>query len=324
MRKSICLKVKTIRYGGDSVGRDIRVEIKVFNKSFRIDKRIKIGEIKDINQEIERIETDKKLLESDISITVIEKDLLFSDTGNTKGNIKIDTASTKSQSFMFEVEIKESRPFLSKLFWGRRSAVFEIELEAQSGEIERFTPDIENGDGWIVTKNNKGESISLPAYVKVVPKYIKGGREYFVPLEGTHRDELLSVPQQDSNSSYLISGVQHAPMVKVTYSISKKIFVLNGKQYKATDDPDAPWKKGVYNIGIPDFPHGRNDRYAEAIRQKIWFPINFESARYLHVGAHSLGCMTIIETTRWMEIYNSLIKARKGDLKNVGVVEVID
>ena len=34
--------------------------------------------------------------------------------------------------------------------------------------------------------------------------------------------------------------------------------------------------------------------------------------------------MTIIETTRWMEIYNALIKARKGDLKNVGTVEVID
>ena len=66
------------------------------------------------------------------------------------------------------------------------------------------------------------------------------------------------------------------------------------------------------------------DRVAEAIKQKVWFPIDFESARYLHVGARSAGCMTIIETTRWMEIYSALIKARKGDLKNVGTVEVVD
>lgn len=32
----------------------------------------------------------------------------------------------------------------------------------------------------------------------------------------------------------------------------------------------------------------------------------------------------MIETTRWMEIYNALIKARKGDSESVGVVEVID
>ncbi|MFA6106633.1 MAG: hypothetical protein WC745_03085 [Patescibacteria group bacterium] len=225
---------------------------------------------------------------------------------------------------MFEVEVKESRSFLSRLFWGKRLAVFEIGLEAEAGEIERFTPDMENGDGWIVTKNNKGESISLPAYIKVTPKYIKSKREYFIPLEGVYSGELLSIPLQSNGSSYLADGIRHTPMISATYSVSKKLFTLNGKQYKATDDPDAPWKKGVYNIGIPDFPHGRNDRYAEAIRQKIWFPIGFESARYLHVGAHSLGCMTIIETTRWMEIYNSLIKARKGDLKNAGVVEVID
>ncbi|MBI2674254.1 MAG: hypothetical protein HYX22_00750 [Candidatus Yanofskybacteria bacterium] len=100
--------------------------------------------------------------------------------------------------------------------------------------------------------------------------------------------------------------------------------MLNGKKYKVTDYPEAPWKKGVYNIGIPDYPHGSNNAYTEAIKQKVWFPIDFESARYLHVGARSAGCMTIIETARWMEIYNTLIKARKGDFKNVGTVKVID
>jgi len=44
----------------------------------------------------------------------------------------------------------------------------------------------------------------------------------------------------------------------------------------------------------------------------------------LHTGSRSLGCITIVDTERWMEIYNALIKARKGDFMSVGVLEVID
>ena len=46
--------------------------------------------------------------------------------------------------------------------------------------------------------------------------------------------------------------------------------------------------------------------------------------RYLHTGQRSLGCITIIENARWLEIYNILIKARKNDFVSVGVIEVID
>ena len=113
-------------------------------------------------------------------------------------------------------------------------------------------------------------------------------------------------------------------MISAKYSISEKVFMLKGKKYKAVDYSEAPWEKGIYDIGIPDYPHGSNNTYTEAIKQKVWFPINFENARYLHVGARSVGCMTIIETTRWTEIYSALIKARKGDFKNVGVLKVID
>lgn len=37
-----------------------------------------------------------------------------------------------------------------------------------------------------------------------------------------------------------------------------------------------------------------------------------------------LSKITHSETTRWMEIYDSLIKARKGDLMSVSVLEVVD
>ena len=59
-------------------------------------------------------------------------------------------------------------------------------------------------------------------------------------------------------------------------------------------------------------------------RAKTWFRIGHSGDRYLHAGGFSLGCMTITEVVRWGEIYNGLIKARKGDLMSVGVLEVID
>ena len=44
----------------------------------------------------------------------------------------------------------------------------------------------------------------------------------------------------------------------------------------------------------------------------------------LELGGLSLGCITVTETKRWMEIYNALIKARKGDFMSVGILEVVD
>ena len=56
----------------------------------------------------------------------------------------------------------------------------------------------------------------------------------------------------------------------------------------------------------------------------MWFRIGHDGERYLHAGMVSAGCISITETNRWMEIYNILIKARKGDFMSVSVLEVID
>ncbi len=322
MAKSIKLKLSKIKYNGDSIGNDIRTEIEILDKFSRVDKKIKAGTTAEINNKIGEFETDQKIFKANVKITIIEKDILFNDIGIISGEIEIDTNATKPKQFVFEIQVKESRSLLSRLFWGRRIAIFGVTLEAQIGEIERYTPDTE--DGWLVAQIDQDEQVSLPAYIMVYQKSIKDGREYFIPSEGVNRGKLLSIPLKDGGSSYLISNIKHEPMISAKYSISEKVFTLNGKKYKATDYPEAPWKKGIYNIGIPDYPHGSNNAYTEAIRQKVWFPIDFENARYLHVGARSAGCMTIIETTKWMEIYNVLIKARKGDFKNVGILKVID
>lgn len=92
------------------------------------------------------------------------------------------------------------------------------------------------------------------------------------------------------------------------------------------DDPHPTFKSDeirIYDIEIPDYAHRGGANYPEAKRAKTWFKIGHNGERYLHAGGHSLGCMTVIEVTRWMEIYNALIKARKGDFMSVGVLEVI-
>ncbi|MEK7198102.1 MAG: hypothetical protein AAB648_01405, partial [Patescibacteria group bacterium] len=59
-------------------------------------------------------------------------------------------------------------------------------------------------------------------------------------------------------------------------------------------------------------------------RAMTWFKIGHGGERYLHAGGLSLGCITVIETSRWMEVYNILIRARKDDFMSVGVLEVVD
>jgi len=323
MLKSIQLKLLKVKNSGDSVGRDIRVEIEVLGKFLRIDKRIESGTTTEINREVGRFETDRGLFQADVLITVIEKDLLFNDVGNTKNNIKISTIATKPQQFVFEVRVRESRSIFGK-FWGTKTAIFEITLEAEASDAIKYVPD--EGDGWLkVVLEDKYSEESLPAYLKVKIERTDTKREYFTILEGPHRGRPASVILQDDGSSQFITGIKHEPMIRAQYSISQKTFILKGKKYKTTDYPETPWEKGLYDIEIPDAPHKGGENYlSQSKRAKTWFRIGHDGERYLHAGGFSLGCITVIEANRWTEIYNNLIKARKGDFMSVGVLEVVD
>ncbi|MDP3014968.1 MAG: hypothetical protein Q8N28_00900 [bacterium] len=202
-------------------------------------------------------------------------------------------------------------------------AVFEITLESEASDAIKYAPD--EDDGWlkVILEDNKSK-VDLPAFLKVKIERSDTKREYFTILEGPYRGKLASVALRNDGSSWFITGVQHEPMVRAKYSISQKTFILNGKKYKTVDYPEAPWRKGLYDIEIPDHPHRGGANYPEAQRAKTWFKIGHSGERYLHTGGRSLGCMTVIETKRWMEIYNALIKVHKGDFMSVGVLEVID
>ncbi|MBI2446239.1 MAG: hypothetical protein HYV51_00225 [Parcubacteria group bacterium] len=326
MIKIVQLKLSKIKYGGDSIGCNIRLELEVLGKFLRIDKRIRAGTIAEINREVGRFETDRGLFQADVLIAIIEKDLLFNDVGSAKGSVKINITIAKTQQFVFEVQVRETRSIFGKL-WGTKTAVFEIILEAKVSDAIKYTPDVEEGrgKGWLKVRLEDEWLIkSLPAYLKLKIERADAKREYFTILEGVYRGRPASVEIGDDGSSWLITGIKHELSARVTYSISKKILTLKGKKYKADDDSKNPWKKGLYDIEIPDHPHEGGLKYPEAGRGTVWFMIGHGGARYLHPGLVSAGCISITETVRWMEIYDALIKARNGDFISVGILEVID
>ena len=266
------------------------------------------------------------MFRTEVFITVIEKDLLFNDVGSTKGNIKVNTAVAKLQQFVFEVQAKETRSIFGR-FWGKAVAVFEITLEAEVSDAIKYVPDIEEGraKGWLKVRLEDDKSVkSLPAYLKLKIERVDAQREYFTILEGSYRGRPASIELRNDSSSWLITGIKHELPARIIYSISKKILTLKGKKYKADDDPKNPWEKGLYDIEIPDHPHKGGLKYPEAGRGTVWFRIGHSGARYLHPGLVSAGCISIAETVRWMEIYNALIKARKGDFMSIGVLEAVD
>lgn len=98
-----------------------------------------------------------------------------------------------------------------------------------------------------------------------------------------------------------------------------------GTANRTIDDPSEPWKKGRYDIEIPDAPHEGGLRYLhKAPKALVWFRIGHDDEKYIHTGRGTRGCITVIEHERWNEIYDILIRARKGDERSVGILEVID
>lgn len=231
-------------------------------------------------------------------------------------------ASFKSQKLVCIIELREKRFWKN---WGKSIAKFEVTIEVLVMEAIKYIPDIDNG--WLKVKLVGGNTTSLPAFLKVQSEYIERGREYFTILEGPHKDQKASVSldNENNNNSRLLADINHEPLIYLQYFVSQKKLIIGSKKYQATDNIETPWKKGWYDIELPDYPHtGGRDYLNKSSRAKTWFRIGHEGERYLHTGGRSLGCITITEVEKWNEIYDKLIKARKGDFLSVGVLEVID
>ncbi len=327
MLASLQLKLLKIGYSGDSIGRDIRVEIEVLDKSLRVDKRIKAGTTVEINREVGIFETDRGLFQAGIFITVIEKDLLFNDVGSVNGSVKINTTLAKPQQFVFEVQVREARSILGK-FWGKATAIFEITLEAIVLDAILFISLEQGKGGWTNVKlENKNIEIALPAYLKVKLEGQDPKRQYFTILEGPWQSERASVKIRSDGVSHLESTNRQTDPVHLIYHRSKNLLKFRNKTYQIRDyrnDLD-PWKRELYDIKIPDHPHEGGQHYLDRAKlATIWFKTTHRSGnRYIHAGAYSLGCVTLTEIERWDELCQTLMKARKGDGESVGFLEVV-
>lgn len=319
MLKKIQFQLTKIKYTGKSIGDNIHVNIEILDKTLQIDKRIRVGSTIQFIEEIGKFPTDQTSFAPKAKITITEKDALFNDTNNTEKVIKVDAENYKPQKFVYIIELREKRFWKN---WGKSIAKFEVTIEALVAEAIKYIPDIDNG--WLKVKTADGNIVYLPAFLKVQSEYIERGREYFKILEGSYKDQKASIELND-NKSWFLTDIEHQPPIHLKYSISQKALYIGNSKYQATDHTDSPWKKGWYDIELPDYPHKDYRDYVKiSSRFKTWFRIGHDGERYLHTGRASLGCITITEIEKWNEIYNKLIKARKGDFISVGVLEVID
>lgn len=319
MLKKIEFKFSKLKYLGKSIGNDIRVNIEILDKSIVFEKKITVNKTVLPGLVIGDFVTDQKYFTVITKVTITENDIIFNDTGSFQKSIKIDTDKLGLQEFVIAIEIHENR-FGKK--WGKAIAIFEATVQVLALEMDKYIPDVSNG--WLKVRILNGDIVALPAFLKVRPEYIENGREYFTILEGLYNGQKASVIS-DNNKSILLTGIKLEAPAYLQYSISKKALVINGKKYQATDHPESPWKKGRYDIELPDYPHSGGQYYIDrSTRAKTWFRLGHSGDRYLHTGSRSLGCITITDVEKWGEVYNKLIKARKGDFLSVGVLDVID
>lgn len=318
MDKTVILTLKQIKYIGKSIGNDIRIEIEALNNVIALEKKIQRGSTMDLETELGQVVTDKKSLSISIAVRIIEQDVLFNDVGSSQKSLKINLGTSDPRATVFEITVAESRGYMTG-----KTAIFEVTIEAQvfQGMIRYID---ETKDGWLVGLDEKGkERISLPAHLKISLGSVDSKREYVTALEGILRGKRYSIKKED-DVSHFSSSNPHSEAVEMIYSIKSRILKVLGKTYQAVEYPDTKWKKGSYDVEIPDHPHLLGRNYPAIRYATSWFRIGHSGNRYIHPGKRSLGCITLIEHDRWDQLYSALIKARKGDGMSIGTLAIID
>lgn len=318
MDKTVILTLKQIKYIGKSIGNDIRIEVEALNNVIALEKKIQRGSTMDLETELGQVVTDKKSLSISIAVRIIEQDIIFNDVGSSQKSLKINLGTNDPRSLVIEIPVAESRGYMTG-----KTAIFEVTIEAQvfQGMI-RYVD--ETNDGWLVGLDERGkERISLPAYLKISLESVDSNREYVTALEGILRGKRYSIKKED-DVSHFSSNNPHSEAVAMIYSIKSRILKVLGKTYQTVEYPDTKWKKGIYDVEIPDHPHLLGRNYPAIRYATSWFRIGHSGNRYIHPGKRSLGCITLIEHDRWDQLYSTLIKARKGDGMSIGTLTIID
>ncbi len=103
MIKLTRLKLAKIKYAGDSIGDDIRIEIECLGRSFGLDKEIKNGTEVALNAEIGQFTIDETSPQLSMNIRIIEQDLIFNDVGTKQVKMKVDLRDTSPQTSVYDI-----------------------------------------------------------------------------------------------------------------------------------------------------------------------------------------------------------------------------
>lgn len=314
----VIVTLDSLSYSGESVGSNITVGSDIGGRPLSVNKKVSTGDSVDLGIEVGQFLSDAPNFDVVGNIQVVERDPVYNDSGDADVRFRVDLRSPRTQSHTVQVEVLE-------LGGSREDAtgVFTIAVRARVVPATRYVPD--QGDGWLaVILESDRSRISLPAAVRVIVSRVDRGREHFTIAEGAYRGRQASVRLDADGSSLLSSTSPHTPAVRLVYSISTKTLALGRRKYETKDYPSSPWRKGIYDIEIPDAPHRGGLIYSEASRARTWFRIGHRGDLYIHTGAGSLGCITVLERGRWDDLYRALITARKDDGVSIGTLEVVD
>lgn len=311
----IVVTVSAIQYEGGSVGQEIALDVELAGEYFSCNLRMKPGQTRELGSEIAQFWVDSDRFTALGRVQVTERDAVYSESSFSDLSWALDLRNSGSVENVQHVEVVETG--------GQRqgtTAMFLVTLRARVVAATRYVQ--EPDSGWLAVLDESGRRIALPETLCVEVFRIAEGREHFTITEGPHRGKRASVRLNTNGSSALSDVDPRGRAVRATYSVSRKTLTVGAVSYQTVDYPLKPWARGIYDIEIPDAPHKGGLNYPEASRSRTWFRVGHSGARFIHTGAASSGCITVVDRSQWDQVCSVLIKGRKGDRISVGTIEV--
>ena len=311
----IVVAASEILYEGGTIGREITLDVALAGEIFSCNLRLLPGQTRELDREVVQLWTDGDDFTASGQIQVIERDAVYSEAGLSDVSWNLRLRESGFLESIQRVEVVE--------VGGQKkgtTGVFFVTLRAQVVAATRYVQEPETG--WLTVLDETGKRIALPETLCVELYRVSEGREYFTVTEGPHRGKRASVRLNSDGSSTLGEIGPRGGPARATYSVSRKMLTLGTASYQTVDYLLKPWAQGTYDIEIPDAPHKGGLRYPEASRSRIWFRVGHSGDRFIHTGAASAGCITVVDRAKWDQICSILIRGRKGDRISVGTIEV--
>jgi hypothetical protein len=228
----------------------------------------------------------------------------------------------------------------------------------QAGSQHRVTVDVAryvnkvDDSGWVRVLDEVGANQVLCEFTKVILIGSKAGRTYFKVADGTNKGKTCSLkdenaliylgkqaPRQQGATIEVTYGkreVWYSTVRKTNYDQQLAEVFVDGVKVLATlnsiwNTPEkyVPIPRGRYKIKIPDYPHDANmtrfyrSAAPDLMFDQVWFPIDFDNeSRYVHVGNVSEGCVTILDLTKWTDLYRRIVGCRIPGTNYVGEIVV--